>query len=552
MESTFILILMSAGVLVAILGAILFTSERELKAKRRQIEELLAKLESLPQGGAMTAALPNQDESSAELAELRSQNRDLQNQLQALSGKLELSEKTIDELQATGEKNSADPAETARLQVTNDQLEVQLAQLRDRLAASEAEIQSTAGRSQDGQETYARLQAEVAELKQQLGVRQEKISALEAAQQNIPDVGAIEARHRQERQTFQERIAELEQRMLADQQVVSESQTLRQRLVEAEESQKSLRDEMQRHEEEIPRWQARIAEGEEHRQRLAALRAPFDELLSKEAALAEQQRQLQEELSAFARMMATPVEMAQTMSAPPEATSNRHRDSDPPEHGATTNQVASVGFADLAEGDAENQPALKLSASPAAAHEPTAAGGEPDVRRGRSYGIFGLLVLLAASGAAAFHLFGSSSVLTPPATATANDAKPAVQLIPKPDPSNALEPEPAVAEAAPDSESPPVKQALTKSSVDSRSETAPRARQTAKIEPRVAGTFQITRPGRVYTAPSEASRPIGDIEPGVKVDVVDAHDGWLEIHSKHGRPPGFIRREFAARVSGQN
>ncbi len=547
MESTFILILMSAGVLVAILGAILFTSERELKAKRRQIEELLAKLESLPQGGAMTAALPTQEESSAELAELRSQNRDLQNQLQALSGKLELSEKTIDELQGTGEKNSADPAETVRLQVTNNQLEAQLAQLRDRLAASEAEIHSPEERSQDSQETHARLQAEVAELKQQLEVRQEKISALEAAQQNIPDVGAIEARHRQERQTFQERIAELEQRMLANQQVVSEAQTLRQRLIEAEESQKSLRDEMQRHEEEIPRWQARIAEGEEHRQRLAALRASFDELLSKEAALGEQQRRLQEELSAFGRLMAAPLETAEKMRAPREATSDQHLDSNSPERGPTTHQVASPGFTNLAEGDAENQTALKFSASPAAADEPLAATGEPDVRRGRSYGIFGLLILLAATGAAAFHFLGSSSALTPPATATANVAKPAVQVAPKAELSNTLE-----SEAAATSDAPPVKQPLTKPSVDIRGETAPRARQAAKSEPPVAGTFQITRPGRVYAAPSQASQPIGDIEPGVKVNVVDARDGWLEIHSKHGRPPGFIRREFASRVSGQN
>jgi hypothetical protein len=45
---------------------------------------------------------------------------------------------------------------------------------------------------------------------------------------------------------------------------------------------------------------------------------------------------------------------------------------------------------------------------------------------------------------------------------------------------------------------------------------------------------------------------IGDIEPGVKVNVVNARDGWLEIHSKHGRPPGYIRKEAAARVIARN
>ena len=69
---------------------------------------------------------------------------------------------------------------------------------------------------------------------------------------------------------------------------------------------------------------------------------------------------------------------------------------------------------------------------------------------------------------------------------------------------------------------------------------------------RVAGTYEITRASRVYAAPSESSQPIGDIEPGVKVSVVNRRDGWLEIHSKHGRPPGFIRTEVAARVAAQN
>jgi hypothetical protein len=56
----------------------------------------------------------------------------------------------------------------------------------------------------------------------------------------------------------------------------------------------------------------------------------------------------------------------------------------------------------------------------------------------------------------------------------------------------------------------------------------------------------------VYAAPTELSRSLGDIEPGVHVNVVNARNGWLEIHSKHGRPPGFIREEAAVRVPGAN
>ena len=71
MESLFVWIVMSAGVAIALLGAVLFTSERELKTRRREVEELLTKLENMQQGNA-----PAPDNSAA-LAELRAANQEL-------------------------------------------------------------------------------------------------------------------------------------------------------------------------------------------------------------------------------------------------------------------------------------------------------------------------------------------------------------------------------------------------------------------------------------------------------------------------------------------
>jgi hypothetical protein len=34
----------------------------------------------------------------------------------------------------------------------------------------------------------------------------------------------------------------------------------------------------------------------------------------------------------------------------------------------------------------------------------------------------------------------------------------------------------------------------------------------------------------------------------MKINVVDSRDGWLEIRSKHGRPPGFVRQTAAVRI----
>jgi hypothetical protein len=34
----------------------------------------------------------------------------------------------------------------------------------------------------------------------------------------------------------------------------------------------------------------------------------------------------------------------------------------------------------------------------------------------------------------------------------------------------------------------------------------------------------------------------------MKINVVDSREGWLEIRSKHGRPPGFVRQAAAVRI----
>ena len=66
--------------------------------------------------------------------------------------------------------------------------------------------------------------------------------------------------------------------------------------------------------------------------------------------------------------------------------------------------------------------------------------------------------------------------------------------------------------------------------------------------PRIRGTFQTVRPAHVFSEPSENSALVAEIGKGVKLSVVGSRNGWLEIHSKHGRPPGFMRQEEAIRI----
>ena len=82
-----------------------------------------------------------------------------------------------------------------------------------------------------------------------------------------------------------------------------------------------------------------------------------------------------------------------------------------------------------------------------------------------------------------------------------------------------------------------------------RSGPASEANEIPKqIRRRVQGTFEITRSTQVYSEPSDTSWLIANIKPGMKINVVDSRNGWLEIRSKHGRPPGFVRQAAAVRV----
>jgi type II secretory pathway component PulM len=57
--------------------------------------------------------------------------------------------------------------------------------------------------------------------------------------------------------------------------------------------------------------------------------------------------------------------------------------------------------------------------------------------------------------------------------------------------------------------------------------------------------YQTVRSTSVFEEPSASSRKVGSIGSGSRVRVVGSTGDWLEVRSKQGRPPGFIRRDDA-------
>ena len=66
-----------------------------------------------------------------------------------------------------------------------------------------------------------------------------------------------------------------------------------------------------------------------------------------------------------------------------------------------------------------------------------------------------------------------------------------------------------------------------------------------------AGVYVTTRPTAVHEDPSSSSRVISQIEGGTRINVVGSSAGWLEVRSRRGNPPGYVRADDA-RPGGTN
>ena len=57
--------------------------------------------------------------------------------------------------------------------------------------------------------------------------------------------------------------------------------------------------------------------------------------------------------------------------------------------------------------------------------------------------------------------------------------------------------------------------------------------------------YEAVRSTSVFEEPSASSRELASIPKGSRVTVVGSTGDWLEVRSKQGRPPGFIRNDDA-------
>lgn len=87
------------------------------------------------------------------------------------------------------------------------------------------------------------------------------------------------------------------------------------------------------------------------------------------------------------------------------------------------------------------------------------------------------------------------------------------------------------------------------STIDTQPSPKIAARVNRAAVPRL---YETVRSTPVYEEPANSSRVIAQIGSGTQITVVGSAAGWLEVRSKHGKPPGFIRADDAMFLSRAN
>jgi chromosome segregation ATPase len=578
MEHMYSWLIIFSGAIIVLLGTFLFAAERELRNTRREFDEFKRKQAAKPikpsadsersetQSSAEMIAkneehakemaslssrleesqraladsqneqrrlLSAQSESGqvqGEIANLRNQLETSESQLRESTGRIQeavelsatlqteiaglkhqLSEReiAIETLQSTAQRVAKIQSENQEFRAENRRLQEELESHRTQLNASETRLQQSDRRNEEFSDRCARLEEEVSDFKQQLEDSQAKAREVETAQQQLANVESREMIYREQQEKLEALIVDLERELTEGKNQVQALDETHQRLGETERVCEELAEENRRLGEEVSLWQERLAASEENQRQVSKLRQQLDELQTEHARLINEKRHAQQELADNGEPTAVSSLLASDSAGAKVFQS-------------TANTVAEPSL-DLGKSSAANvEEGMPTEIAIAESKSPHSDSNEArgDVVRGQTSwlvwnsvepkwrvgAVAAVVVVIAGVGAMGFlGTKSSTSKELAVATETRSDEFTA----------------------------PPV--------------TKPQA----KPAPRLRGTFETIRPTQIYGGPSENSELIANIGAGMKLSVVDSSGGWLEIRSKHGRPPGFIRQEATVRI-GQN
>jgi regulator of replication initiation timing len=566
MDTIFIWLI--AGAAIGLLGIFLVASERELKRKRQELDELKHQLADVPAPGISNASADVFSQEYGASAELMARNKDLLDEVSSLSKKLEASESRLEQLETLRAHLNSKESEITELRWERERLQSELAALKTPSASSEPPTDEAMQNSQKD--------AEIALLKEQLEASQAKVRDLESAQIQPAAAESGDKAFEELQRSLEVSTLQLQNALAAEQEKQKALEATQLQLVEMQQRHHELSAANLRLQEENSQHQQKLTnQNQVQVERLVILRQRLEQLRLKQAEVSQQERVIQEEILGISQLLdVVPAYVPEPESsnsihyarnnvfelAPNERLDMQNRDSIERDSFETAESDTHVSSIDKTNGfslEVQHQNSTDLTTAIAAANQASGELSRPALKtKKRRFGIFSaVLGVLAVSGVFAAGFFSRDS-----------ERKPSIEQLPPPAAnkqptafgvaSNRLSSATTASATSADKPTPENRDdSSSQMSVDSRStktsDKTPMAIASERPVSKTWESYEIVRPTRVFSAPSEHSRLVADIEPGTQVNVVDSRNGWLEIRSKHGRPPGFIQKTAAVRI-GQN
>ena len=565
MDTMFIWII--AGAAIGLLGIFLVASERELKSKRQELAELKNKLADVPTAGNFNASTDVYPQENGASAELVAKNEELLQKVSSLSKKLEANESTLEQLETLRAHLNSKESEITELRWDRERLNAELTTLRTPLESTDPHPAAASPNSQ--------TEAEIAALKEQLETSQAKIRDLENAPAQPVDAESSQKAFEELQRSLEVSTSQLQNALAAEQEKQKALEATQMQLSEMEQRHHELSEVNLRLREESSQHQQKLTNQNQLQvERLVILRQRLEELRSTQAEVSERHRLVQEEIVSMSQLLDVGPEYAHQPEPPHVIHDDRHNvlefrgkdfadtdhadigDQTPFETPAVQLHALHNDSFDQSNGisaESQHHQSASLTAVAAGASISSELSGSGLKKKKRRFGIFtAAMGVLVVGGVLAASFLGNDSQQNPSATPNPAGVSTAAKIKSQPMP------------AAPEHKDGPSADKAVRaapvitqgSSVESRiAEKSEKATTAIALSGKASSTawesYEIVQPTRVFSAPSEHSQLLANVEPGTQVNVVDSRNGWLEIRSKHGRPPGFIQKTAAIRI-GQN
>ena len=492
--------------------------ERSLMSAQIEIQQLHEIIDNL--GNQLQASQGEFKQATVRYHEADRVNETLQSTVAALNRNLEERDNRIATLQSAAQDAARMQIENQELRVENQGLHEEVTSQRFQLNARETQLRELARQDLDVTNRYQRLETEFNDLHRRLNDTQSKEQELATARQQLANLADREKYHSKQLPQLEARFADMEREITDAKNQTQVLDDTRRRLSDTQQICQELADENRRLWQAVSRWQESFAIS-------VATRVASD---SNDTKVVQTRANGGAELSLDWHSLLP-------------ANSRQHR---PTETSIWETTSPNKGF----ERTRGEHPQLSSGDSPAGVSMETAEDANWGVLKSVTHQWhFGALAasVVAVAGAVALGMLGNR--LTPP------------KEVAVPIKSSSQE-YPVAATSKPQREPEPQLRG-TSSPKSTSQEYRPQAvaKPQRKPEPQLRGTIETVRPTprrgtfetvlstQVYDGPSENAALVAAIQAGMKVNVVSSSHGWLEIRSKYGRPPGFIRQETAVMIA---